>query len=743
MQNSIAEVRSQMMAHGQRLMESQKSGGPLTPGPAAPLGSLPTQVMGSPTFTGPQSSTGVATPGSMPAAQPPAGGPKPGGGGEFNWKRAAIVGAIIGLIISAGGIYTFQASRNKKKDPVVAGTVSISVKTNPPGASIRANGEVKGTSDTKIDLAPGSYEIQAVLPGYEPASSKVEVVAGTPASVDLTLQPLPLSVRIYTDMQAGKVSFDGQPYGDLQDGQLILERITAGKHSIKIAAQASEAAFDFEFQPGGVPVVAGPVTAKNILAVLVANAGQQGQIYSSTSGLKVAVDGTAAGEATANGLPLSSLQTGEREFTVNNGSSERKLLVTVSAQPTLTAFIQRDSNNGSLFISTGGEDDVNVFINNIPMRTKSKNGQLRLQGLLAGTHEVKIAKEGFNVDPPQRVTITKGQETRVEFKLKAIIRVASLRVRGAALGTQVFIDGNPVGAIPASGQLDFSPVATGEHSVELRRNGFAPKRHARQFRAGETIEISGADTVLSAALGSLRVNATPATAVITVKGSTDASPRTVTGGSIPLPEGTYAVTGKAQGYSDRTVNVTLAAGENRTIDLALTATKQTVTPPPVQPRTFGMAEWDDPGNWVPDGGWYRRKGGGVVTYGHTPTQGTFTFNISRIDGRRLQWAVDVQDARNYVLFQLERKKFIRREVVNGRNMAAYEVDHHLPDKRDYSIQIEVSPTMVRTFAVGDNGSWREIDVYSTQSRNFTKGKFGFVIPGSDTFGISDFRFVSR
>ena len=115
-----------------------------------------------------------------------------------------------------------------------------------------------------------------------------------------------------------------------------------------------------------------------------------------------------------------------------------------------------------------------------------------------------------------------------------------------------------------------------------------------------------------------------------------------------------------------------------------------------------------PGQWVPEGGWSRRKGGGVVTYGITPTQGTFSFNISRIEGKRLQWAIDIQDTKNYVQFQLEKTKFIRREIVNGRERTKFESDHKLPDTKNYTIQIEIAPNSVRTLA-HDGTDWRAID----------------------------------
>ena len=731
--NAIASLRANMVSHGQRLMSASGQQAAAAPPPEPPPAAmLPTQVM---------PATGSQPP-PPPPQQPALPPPSPA---AFNWKRAAAVGGVLGLLVAAAGIYTVRSARKAKDDASISNNTKVAFKTNPPGASIRVNGEVKCTSDCNIELAPGPYEIQAVLPGYEPGASKLEVAANTPANVDITLTPLPLSVRLYTDFTAGKVTFDGAPYGDLQDGQLILDRIAAGKHTIKVTAAASEAQFEFDAQPGRQPVIAGPLTARNTLAILVANAGRQTRIHSSIPTLKVAIDGNPAGDATPAGLEVNTLQPGDREFSVDDGTSKRNLLVSISAQPTLTAYLKLDINAGSLLISTAGEDDVAAFLNERPARNKSKGGQMRLPGIPVGTYTVRVAKDGFAPDPPQKIVIAKGQEARIEFKLKAIPRLSSLRLRGVAAGTQVYLDGNPIGAVPASGAFDFAQVAPGEHVVELRRDRMAPKRNPRQFRAGETIELSGADVTLSAAGGTIKLNVTPASAQLTIKGPADAAPRAITGTTLQLAEGTYIISAKAPNYADRSQTVVIASGDNKTIDIPLTeqkqaaAAKKDVTP---ARRTGGMADWDNAGDWVPEGGWYKRKGGGLVTYGITPAQGTFSFNISRIDGRRLQWAVDIQDARNYVRFQLDRKHFFRHEIVNGRDRNEFRAEHKLPDTKNYSVQIEITPATVKTFLL-DGAEWKTIDSFSTNSRNLTQGKFGLIIPGGDIFGLTNFRFIPK
>ena len=63
--------------------------------------------------------------------------------------------------------------------PVATSTnADVQIATTPTGASIRVNGEARCTSDCKLTLPPGAYQITAFLDGYEPAASGVNLVAG-------------------------------------------------------------------------------------------------------------------------------------------------------------------------------------------------------------------------------------------------------------------------------------------------------------------------------------------------------------------------------------------------------------------------------------------------------------------------------------------------------------------------------------------------------------------------------------
>ena len=71
--------------------------------------------------------------------------------------------------------------------------VAVTIHTDPPGASIKVDGVDRGLSSVQIDLPAGTYRVEAELADYQPAAAQLELKAGAPQAINLTLQPvLPL-----------------------------------------------------------------------------------------------------------------------------------------------------------------------------------------------------------------------------------------------------------------------------------------------------------------------------------------------------------------------------------------------------------------------------------------------------------------------------------------------------------------------------------------------------------------------
>ena len=398
-----------------------------------------------------------------------------------------IAGAAAVGFLAAGVVLYFLLG---KESGAGAGQIAVDFVTNPPGASIRVDHQLRGHSNCNVPLEPGEHKLEAVLDGYEPYVATIMVSVDQP-EVKIDLVARPQTVRFFTDLRTGSVELDGRPAGDLQDGQIILESVSPGAHTVLVKGGSSEVAFPFALAPGKAPELTGPISAKNILAVVFSNFG--GKVFARTSAppIQVNLDGRGAGQIGQDGLTMSDVSPGDHEVQIGSGGTQQKVVVSFGAAPTLNAFLKLDQDAGTLVVVTG-ENDVTVLLNGKPMNRKTRDGQLRIPLLPVRQYTVRVQKDGYEAVTEQNVAIRKGEEARVVFRLHPVPQMAAIRIRGGAAGTTVILDQTQIGAVGADGSFAHSGISPGEHMIELRRDKHQPKRLQRRFGAGESLELSDA-----------------------------------------------------------------------------------------------------------------------------------------------------------------------------------------------------------------------------------------------------------
>ncbi len=615
----------------------------------------------------------------------------------------------------------FLARHRHSSNPPPAVT-RFTVHTTPPGATIRINDQVRGTSDLQVDLPDGSYQIEAELSGYQTKVSSIDAKAGSPNSIDLVLEPALPIVKLSADTGTGKVAFDDQAAVDLQGAQWILDKLAPGEHKLKFEGTQGSASFTFSSDVGAPPAVKGPVVANRLLAVVVSNLGNRVHVYCSDPAAKLSLDGQAAAAMGENGWELPQVSLGTHELALTHGGDQYKLEIDVGAAPTLAAFLQSGQNIGTLVIVTG-EDKARVYLNGQLQKGTTQGGQLRIPNLEPKDYLVTVGKAGFQDLPPQNVRVRKGEQTKLSFSLQPIPHLASLSIQGGTPGAQVFIDQAPVGTVQPDGTFSLATIPPGDHVIELRKDRFISKRMQKHFAAGPSIALTGADAVLQAGTGELRITFSPPEAVVNLAKAGEAPVKVASGNAVSLPPGTYTLTARIADGLTRSSTVEVVAGQSKTLDL------------PLAPS--GMSKWDDPAGWRQDKNGFVHKGGDFVLYGVSPASGTFAFSVMLQKGHRLQWVVNYLDPNNYVLFQLDENNFYRTIVHNGQKSDEFKAPHKSEKKSFRFMQIRVTPTeIVHQAKEGD--AWVILDKWNAPGTNLAAGKFGFYIPGNDQVALASF-----
>jgi PEGA domain len=368
-----------------------------------------------------------------------------------NWQRAIYIGLFFAVILFAAFFYLVQTARRLNLTPAET-----------PSAPVSASAE-------------------------KPAAPK-ENANATP------LAPLKPALRIYTDLLPGKVSVDEKEPQDLKDGELILENLEPGRHSIQVTGNGGNAAFSYEVTQNEAPHLVGSPTVSNVMAVLVSSNAGNGRLVTSAENADVSLDGNAVGQATADGVALTDLSKADHLLQVSEGKDRQRFVLTYNAAPTLTVYVKSDPNAGTAVI-IAKQDGADVYINDKLYRRKTEAGQLRVP-LKVGEYTIRVHKAGFIDPPPETIEVKKAEETAVNFRLDPAPQIATLEVKGAQSGTMIYIDKEFAATVGSDGNASISNVKPGEHTIELRRDQAVPKTFDRTFKTGDVVLLSGPDADL-------------------------------------------------------------------------------------------------------------------------------------------------------------------------------------------------------------------------------------------------------
>lgn len=485
----------------------------------------------------------------------------------------------------------------------------------------------------RINLTPNEAASQQA--SNSPASKTAEPSA-EPVAAPISKNP---TLRLYTDLVPGTYSLDDKPPEDLKDGEIILDNLQPGEHSIKVSGRSGMAAFSFDITANSAPHVVGLPTASNAMAVLVSEQDGTGRLITNADNTSVFLDGKPAGEVGTDGLQLTDLGTADHDLQVTQDKDRQRFVMTYTPAPVLTAYVKSDPNAGTVVVKTG-QDGASVYINGKLYRRETDQGQMRIP-LKVGEYTISVHKPGF-IDPPaESVEVKKAEEAAVEFKLDPAPVIATLNVKGALPGTMVYIDKNFAALIGADGNASISNVKPGDHIVELRRDQALPKRFERVFQSGESVVLSGPDVTLD-------------------KVVTESKPALP---STPAPQ------------------------------------------PAPSPLSSASAVH------------YSLRG---LTHGG----GLFKHN-------KLQWYAGFQDSLNYVLFSLDGKHAIIRQVRDGKATEISKVPFSVDSNEWVLIDLSVKPNTINARVKTADGEWTDIGSVISPGRDFTQGKIGVYKSGND------------
>jgi tetratricopeptide (TPR) repeat protein len=694
---------------------------------------MPASVAESVTGSTAQRSVPPAPPVAAPTPQRPAPRPpaKPGHPKKLILGTAAAAGL---LVLIALGV-TLARHKKPQPPPPPASKYSVVLRSTPEGAEIKINGESCGISTCTKELAPGTYQVEAQLTGYQNANMPIVVGPGAAKEFPISLSPQGPRVTIFTDLaDGGTVSLDDAPAGQIQGGGAEVPNLNAGKHVLAVKGGDSTASIPVEISPGAAPTLTGAIDAKNVRCFLVAGYGGNARVYGSGTGYRVSLDGKPLGALTADGLPLLNLSPGSHELVMDSDAQHDRM--DFESQPSATLYVSLGTaqNLGTLSVETN-EDQAHLLINGQKYKRDTARGRLVVY-LFPKKYTVTVQKDGFAPAAEQTVEVKRGENVKVSFTLTAA--KAILAVHHAPPGSDVLVDNISRGTVHSDGEFQVGGIDPGRHTVTLRHDGFKPMQSEQTFAGGKTVDLN-ATLEAAPTTGTLRFEIGPPGVEVHIRIRREGEPQDheVTGPSVAVQEGKYLVSATAAQYSPNSTTVQVPAGGTAVATMTMKHV-ETKAAPKGPTLVFGLEDWLKLPGWSAQEGSVVRKGGDWAMATPDISQGTIRFTVVSIKGRHVEWGVACRDEKNFIHYELDDKNLTRYEVRNGSKLGQIKVPHGLDKKKPMGISLAVTPQSV-VISVNREG-WVDIDKWDVEGSS-VHGRFGFRIPGSDEIGLQDFQIV--
>jgi hypothetical protein len=584
----------------------------------------------------------------------------------------------------------------------------------------------KPVGNVPLQLEAGRHTVEASALGYRPASNTFTLGsdAAKPYVVKLQLEPELVHLRLVSDLKTAKITLDGQP-ADLSDGGFTNENVAlSSPHTLSLIQSGKESlTVSFVADPGGLVTLSGPITAKDLKAVAISELGYQARIYASDPSLKGGIKEQPIQPIPPEGMEVN-VPGGDAEFVLDDGKSPRSVPIETSNAPALTIWLANDPNLGTLQIEAT-IPDADLYIDG-RKRRPLKAGK-NYYNLEAGEHVFRVAKDGYEDAPEQKVELKKGEHVEARIDLKPIPKTATLVIAGGTRDAEVLMDGQPAGTVGSDGSYRRDDVAPGSHTIMLRKSDAEPKQLTFAFTAGQSVRVAGSDAQLTP-FGLIDFRITPLNASLTYQRTDESQPHAAENGkALSLRAGRYMIRATANGYIGRQDPIDLGAGKSQPIGWALApAEEQKKASPPPPPRTLVTKDYfRDSDSWKQQGNWWLHQGEDVSWF--RGNQGVYVVEILRQTSKlfkrkkRVEWIVDQKDEVNHVDYWFDFGSLERQATVNGKQEQRTKVPVMNAPPDSYTLRIEINPERI----VVKDEAGKELDRYQRPNSAEFLGKFGF------------------
>ncbi len=383
------------------------------------------------------------------------------------WRQAELFAArcVASLLCLAGGLTAGAQTP--------APTCQLRITTVPDGAAVTIDDKTGDVTPRVItDLAPGEHLLVLSKNGYATIRRNVTLSPDQRLALDLQMEPITGLVLIRSEPEGVDVRI-----GDTDRGQtpLLVTDLKLGRHNVEFKAQGfASRSVDLEIKDRKPQLLFMSLTSDSATVTLASDPqGARVMINGIDSGVTpCTVDRIPGGDVILR-MELNGFSPREQAIKLRAGQREN---ITMVLKP-LPAELECVS------IPTGAR----IYLNN-QFRGPAP---VTLTGLEPGSYRVRAELEGYETSA-RTVKVGRAQKLTEEFRLEG--NVGTLELTTEPAGVKIFIDGKEMGNTKAPPQGDASlsealtlrTVIAGPHSVQLTKEGFAPKEFKIEIQLNQT-----------------------------------------------------------------------------------------------------------------------------------------------------------------------------------------------------------------------------------------------------------------
>lgn len=337
-------------------------------------------------------------------------------------------------------------------------------------AKVWISGQLQGSVPLTIKLDKGRHLIEVKKEGFKDFSQWIEVDEGTRQTVNPVLKPEKVdkfgNILVQADVNGAEVYVDGNKHPDKTP--TMISNVLVGPHVVEVRKSPA--------MPWrqSVNVEEGKTIKVNAeLEATIGGPGGNVQVVTKPDGASVYLDGKKVGVAP---IEIKAIKPGQHLLEARKpGYESKEERVKVSAGSAeivkLTLRKAASAEVGTLKI-VSPVPEAEVFVDG------EKLGKVPQQKQVAsGEHYVVVSKAGYK-KYEQKIAVNPGKVLTITAELKA---VGAVRFLSNPSGAEVLIDGEPLGNTPMVNE----EIASGEHIVTIRRNGYYEFEDAVKVEGGK------------------------------------------------------------------------------------------------------------------------------------------------------------------------------------------------------------------------------------------------------------------